>query len=198
MFPYLRGNVAGAIQQTAAAAPYNYCNTVMLHWVTYAFSGWRGSIRYKLLPRGGYNERNHMTTYVQRSHLFGAAYARNEGLMPGYANSTDAAKAIMYRETLLPTPEQPFTGVLGAAYGRSEVNPILEFEVPYYSNNRFTPGKTEDLTGLNVFNECFDYFIQGNGSNDLVYDIHVATGEDFQTFFFTGLPRMYYEPLPPA
>lgn len=198
MFPYLRGNVAGAVQQTAAAAPYNYCNTVMLHWVTYAFSGWRGSIRYKLLPRGGYNERNHMTMYVQRSHLFGVAYARNEGLMPGYANSTDAAKAIMYRETFLPTPEQPFTGVLGAAYGRSEVNPILEFEVPYYSNNRFTPGKTEDLTGLNVFNECFDYFIQGNGSNDLVYDIHVATGEDFQTFFFTGLPRMYYEPLPPA
>jgi hypothetical protein len=40
MFPYLRGNVAGAVHLTGALASYNYCNTVLLHWVTYAFSGW--------------------------------------------------------------------------------------------------------------------------------------------------------------
>lgn len=55
MFPYFRGNVEGAVDNRdngGVPTPYNYANTVLMHWVTLAFSGWRGSIRWKILPRG--------------------------------------------------------------------------------------------------------------------------------------------------
>merc|ERR1712127_989024 len=50
MFPFYRGNVSGAVDNRSGnSVPYNFVNTVMLHWVAAAFSGWRGSIRYKLM-----------------------------------------------------------------------------------------------------------------------------------------------------
>ena len=48
-FPFLRGNVSSAVHSTSAAASYNYCNTMLLHWVTLAYSGYRGSIRWKIV-----------------------------------------------------------------------------------------------------------------------------------------------------
>jgi hypothetical protein len=82
------------------------------------------------------------------------------------------------------------------------VNGVLEFEVPYYSNNRFTPGRDTGLTQTMTFDAAFDYrlFLHGSGADkaNTVIDIHCAVGEDFQCYFFTGLPRMYFEASVPA
>merc|ERR1712071_140686 len=122
MFPFYRGNVSGAVDNRAAnSVPYNFVNTVMLHWVAAAFSGWRGSIRYKLM----FDKCNH---FVAQSHS-SRVYISREGVYPpGVASYT--------REL------SPYGGNSNDGF----VNSTVEFEIPYYSQYRFTPGKLIDYT----------------------------------------------------
>jgi hypothetical protein len=198
-FPYYRGNVPSAVDLTALATPYNYCNTVLLHWVVSAFSGYRGSIRYKLLPRG-YQDRGDRIS-VQRSpwKLTRTEYDYNVVNLPTYSTLKSARAGIVqaYEADNVPDHEHPFVGALGTTLTTNQINGALEFELPYYSSYRFTPGKNADHTSSQFWNAAWDYQIdyQGNGSatSSSTCDVYVAAGEDFQCYFFTGLPRMYYE-----
>jgi hypothetical protein len=200
LFPALRGSVSGAIHTTSGAQPYNYMNTVMVHWVTYMFSGWRGSMRYKVIPkRGG--------TYCDIT----ASRLTNNGGALGYSFGSYAAASLSSASEIASsivldgsTKDKENTGAEGLCYTNSHVNPVLEFEVPFYSPDRFYPGKRENwgtgLTDIEYFNV---YINQISDYGDFVapvacYDLFVAAGEDFQTYFFTGLPPLYYEASPPA
>lgn len=198
VYPYLRGSVAGAIEQTAAGQPYNYCNTVLIHWVTNAFQGWRGSIRYKWLPRGTLNNQVRHNMYVQRHPIGETEFFRESNANVPYSSYEEAGFAIMNGASVLQGSQQYFSGAKGQAYQNGFLNPAIEFELPYYSPFRFTPGKEENHTGLNIYNEGYDYRVRIRGDSSTTFDIHVAAGEDFQTYFFTGLPRMYYEPGVPS
>jgi hypothetical protein len=206
-FPYLRGNVGGAVDTTAAAAPYNYVNTVLLHWVRNAFSGSRGSIRYKLVPRGHQHLADRIE--VQRAPWLPSvpAYRFDAQSMNTYGSVKSARQDIMAgweaaTGNNVPEDEKPFPGTRGMALTTNQVNGALEFEMPYYNAYRFVPGKVQDYTSIQLFDAAWDYRIwyngTGTGSSSSTYDVYVAAGEDFQTYFFTGLPRMYYEASPPA
>jgi len=197
-FPYLRGNVTGAVDTTAAVASYNYCNTVLLHWVTYAFSGWRGSIRWKLTYRGYQNPSRRQAVNIERAPLGGAGYRKATVLAPTYADSNKAAESVVVGPGPFPLSTAPLSGVRGKVYRVGDINPTVEFEVPYYSLYRFSPGKAEDLTTVLNYNEGFDYSITAGLGDNSAYDAHCATGEDFQVYFFTGLPPMYYEGTAPV
>lgn len=187
-FPYLRGNVTGAINQQVSLAPYNFCQTVLLHWVTNAFSGWRGSIRYKALQRGGWADRT--TLYVTREGFNSAPYAYNQY---GFSSPTNQSRAAYESLNSNYVP----SGTLGAAYTHAMVNPTLEWEVPFYSRYRFAAGKEENYTSLTAqWNNNHALLMYLHDSTSRV-DLFVAAGEDFQVYFFTGLPRMYYEAAPP-
>lgn len=198
-YPFLRGNVSGAVHTTTLAAPYNFCNTVLVHWVTWAYSGWRGSLRYKWLPRGRLESSEKPTLYVQRHPIGEAEYVRSDFSPQSFSTDSQAAASAIVSLNAggIPTANAPFGGAKGQVYSSGYLNPAIEFEVPYYSPLRFTPGKEEDHTGINLFNEGYDFFLQCDASDSTAWDIHVACGEDFQTYFFTGLPRLYYEPSPP-
>jgi len=201
MFPYLRGNVAGAVNQTkfptSAPEPYNYCNTVLLHWVTYAFSGWRGSIRWKLLMRGYREENRGPVTYIQRVPVGDSGYQKQFTAGAAFTSDASSALNVVTRSGAYPASDRPLSGVKGSLYQTGFINPNVEFEVPYYSLYRFSPGKAEDLTTTLDYNEGFDYRIFGALGDDTAFDAHCAAGEDFQTYFFTGLPPMYFESAPP-
>lgn len=200
-FPALRGAVAGAINFTITGTNYNYVNTVLLHWVTYMFSGWRGGIRYKVLPKRGIQ---YCDITASRHVSNGNAFSVTQGdLDPATLNSQSQIAASTVLDGSTKDKEQ--TGHEGLAYTTSLVNPVLEFEVPYYSKYRFAPGKTQNWSGINDdFAQHYTVYIQQiNDRADLAgsvgtYDVFCSIGEDFQTFFFTGLPRMYYEPSPPT
>lgn len=203
IFPYLRGNVIGAIDTTGALATYNYCNTVLLHWVRNAYSGWRGSIRYKLLARYGSSGADNI--YVERSNWVptAGAYRYIETPLDVSTNINKKKFDVLTDSTANGRPDQlaGLTGVSGSAFAHSGVNPITEFEVPYYSNLRFTPGKQQDYNSVMSLNPGgFDMTWESNVTNakGSTRDIHVAAGEDFQVYFFTGLPRVYYEVSAPA
>lgn len=188
-FPFLRGNVNGAVNQQVSLATYNFCNTILLHWVVNAFSGWRGSIRYKALPRGGWADRT--TMYATREDFTSAPYAYNQY---GFSSPTNQSRAAAesLNSNLIPT------GAKGAAYTHAMVNPTLEWEVPFYSRYRFAPGKEENYTSLTpIWTNAHALNLYLHDSTTRI-DLHTAIGEDFQTYFFTGLPRMYYEASPPG
>jgi hypothetical protein len=199
MFPFLRGNVAGAVDTTGAAAPYNYANTILLHWVVWGFSGWRGGIRYKMLfqtDKDNAVSNASSKVYIQRDNIYPAgidSYARAVGAQPDYARNEDAAVEII-------KGNGDVTGTKGAVYMTDIINSAVEFEVPYYSPYRFTPGKTENWTTGTTFNRTPNYRTNAllHGGPKSSIDYNVATAEDFQVYFFTGLPRLYYEDLAPS
>lgn len=193
--PYYRGNVPNAVNLTMDNLPYNFCNTLLLHWVVSSFSGWRGSIRYKLMPRNAFDVAMHVERTAYR---FQNDSYLQDSLALGITSSREASREAMVTGADNPEDDSPLSGYNGKAYSNSRVNPALEFEIPYYSNYRFTPGKTADKTNRQEFEGAFDYRMYCDGDNTSVVDIYTATGEDFQTYFFTGLPRMYYEQAPPA
>lgn len=202
MYPFLRGNVTGAIHTTAAAAPYNYCNTLLIHWVTNMYSGWRGGIRYKCVPRGSMNLNARLLNWmVQRSpNRDGLAqHLEQVGGWAAFTNASDTAKSVVYDPTNFLVP---FHGHNGKAITTLSINPALEFEVPFYSSYRFVPGRKEDYTGIASDGdhripgfEILWYFL---GDLNTLADMYVSTAEDYQVYFYTGMPPVYFEASPPA
>lgn len=197
-FPLYRGGVSGAVDTTAAANPYNYCNTVLLHWVATAFSGRRGGIRYKLIPRGANNASNRAS--VQRAPLRQTApnYEENVVNLPTYGSNKAVHASVVREQATTPASNKPLAAANGMALTINRVNGILEFEMPYYSPFRFTPGKSADESSGQFAEAAWDYRIEFLGNASETMDVYVAAAEDFQTFFWTGLPRAYYEATPPA
>ena len=165
------------------------------------FSGWRGGIRYKVLPKRGIE---YCDITASRHKANGSTFSVVTG--PFVQTALSSQSEIAHSTVLsgsLKDAEQ--TGHEGLAYTNSHVNPVLEFEVPYYSQYRFSPGKTQNWSGgTDDFAQFYSVYIQQiNDRPDLAgsvgcYDMFCSVGEDFQTYFFTGLPRMYYEASPPT
>ena len=198
-FPYLRGNVSGAVNSTVAAAPYSYCNTLLLHWVTMAFSGYRGSIRYKLLPLNIGDERDAIDYWIARSSANPGDPMYSSGTTTTLTYGSDVDASVIWMPQADPTlPTSWSSGINGLVYQNGRVNQACEFEVPYYSPFRFTPGKKENHTGTAIFDDAWDYRMQMKGNNAAQMPIFVAAGEDFQCYMFTGLPPMYFESQAPV
>jgi len=202
MFPYLRGNVANAIHSRVGPAPYNFANTVLLHWVTMMHSGWRGSIRYKMIPRGSRNYTTRMFNWMVQRLQYPAGlaqYATQQGGWIGFTNQSNLCQSVVYNNASFTVP---FHGHNGTAVAVGDINPALEFEIPYYSDKRFVPGRKEDYTGTVTSVDhripCYELLWFYLGDVNTLADVYVAAGEDFQTYFFTGMPPLYFESAPPA
>ena len=143
-FPYYRGEIPEAVDNTTTVpiTPYNYCNTVMLHWVTQMFAGYRGSIRWKVLLSGG-SANTDAYVNVQRGGPSNYLY-RVANLPLVYATLEEQRRqAVAFSPAGLDDFQGGFglTGLRGQVVAGGKVNPYVEFEVPYYDNRRFIPGK---------------------------------------------------------
>jgi hypothetical protein len=199
-FPFLRGNVTSAVHTTSGAAPYNYCNTMLLHWVTLAFSGYRGSIRWKICPMSFMANDSLPITQVQRDTSTRYYQNGRTAVFTPITESQMAFQGAVDTSLSLPATNKPFNGSKGMVLTNGYVNPNTEFEVPFYSDDRFVPGKREDYTssfGDYALN-TFDYKIFMRGNNETYINAFCAAGEDFQVYFWTGLPPLYYNPTPPS
>lgn len=214
MFPYLRGNVAGAVHlANSATDPYNFVNTLLVHWVTWAFQGWRGGIRYKILPRGAVTTTTKTSVIEVQRNLNEAAafndlYDQQVANWDFYTTPSDAAKAAVVDNDPLnpPSTRTSLYGARGMMRVLDRININTEFEVPFYSDARYYPGKNTNWTGNPVTDstpfgvDCstWDARIFVSGGTTTLFEIHAAVAEDFQVFFFTGLPKLYYEASSPG
>lgn len=195
-FPMYRGYGTSAVHETASLDKYNYFNTTLLNWITLCFSGYRGSIRYKIIPAGKTSPEDGITV-TRTAFVEGESYYDNQtqsalGLTSDKAanvNQLPSFSSIRY----------PKPGLTGQALTVSSVNGTMEFESPYITPYRFVPGK-KGSNHENVMQEAgaWDYRIYSHGDSTSTYKIYVAAGEDFQTYFWTGMPPVVFEGTPPA
>jgi hypothetical protein len=194
-YPFLRGNVAGGVD-SGDTGEYNFVNTVLMHWVTYAFQGFRGSIRYKALANmTNTSSTTQGTVTVQRKPLGDMLYTRSQNTITSFLYNSAAAQSIVLDYAAPVTRIN--TGVRGLVYTNIDINSATEFEVPFYSQDRFVPGKVQDWTETSQRVEGFKIKVNAVVSGRSVLDMFVAAGEDFQVYMWTGLPRMYCESTPP-
>ena len=159
-------------------------------------------MRWKVLPRGQIDTSHPITMYVGRGLTDSDApeytfFSEGQTANPG-SNSAAKSSTVSWPYGIGDTQTPP-PGATGTAFTHSLVNPTLEFESPFYSSYRFVPGKIQNYTNsTELIGPYFDYRIYANGSTSSVMDFWSAAGDDFQVYFWTGMPRMYYEPLVPA
>lgn len=188
VFPAYRGNVTGAVHLAAAGSvATNYYQMTLLNYLTPAFQGWRGSIRYKMFPRGPHIPRG--TTQVNFRSATG--YQNIQRLpITGTTTENQAMRNIMF--------SGPFhSRQKGVIVTSNPVNSVVEYEIPWWTPMRFCPGKVQDWTSVTTSRDvpvhgatvCID---NPNNSANTVFDVHVAAGDDFSLYFFTGWPRMMF------
>eukprot|EP00918_Siedleckia_nematoides_P017821 GHVU01038201.1.p1 GENE.GHVU01038201.1~~GHVU01038201.1.p1 ORF type:complete len:2755 (-),score=186.31 GHVU01038201.1:129-7826(-) len=193
-FPLYRGNLGpNSIHRTGTGGDYNYVATTLINYFACAYQVKKGSIRYKIITRGG-GASDMSPTSATVSINYQGLYNTDVVDLDG---TTDARVAYAGTEALTNYPRAN-----GTALFAPRVNPVLEFEVPWYSQWRFEPGKRTDYmtTSFNNYPTFvgFTLAIDNDNFSSSGLDVFVAAGEDFTLNMFTGWPRMYFDipPLP--
>jgi len=199
-FPYNRGAVPNAVNGATSGA-YNFCNTTMLNYLSFAYVGWRGSLRWKVIGTGGRAIEPYSVTRVP----FGSNYSNSSTVslnepwtFPAHADA-DMANMIAANGLLVNT-----SGSSGKHIGVLDIAPTVEVEIPFYTNNRMLMCRKRDRTsGAYSDSEEVDgvqinslFFPQKHNEGNGVYakfECHVAGGDDFSTYFYIGPPVLYYE-----
>lgn len=190
-FPFYRGNVDGAVHDRVGPFPYNFCGITMINWLTPAFQAMRGAIRYKIVPK------NNTAGYFPGDDTYYVARTRNEPYDISIETFDNLNPGRVCRSAVFNQDGQ--AKINGATSFNTRVNPVVEFEVPYYSRYRFSPGKQTNWTVQNTptFEQGFQFWAQNEQDGSSYFDTWVSAGEDFTLNFFTGWPRMTYEALVP-
>jgi hypothetical protein len=196
-FPYFRGAPPDAIGRTSSNQPYNFCQTTMLNYCAAAFMGYKGSIRWKVVPDTISN--NNQALYAGRveadeTNIYSATFAPMASTTAG-----PSLRAQNGAERILQPPvfsgDSYNTSLTGMTVSRSDVSP-LELEIPYYSQDKYYIARdfrkcTSPLGRDNWWH--FSATLPG-GSNNYSYNTFCSVGDDFSFIFFLGSPLMYYDP----
>ena len=179
-----------------AGGTYQYAGVTLLHYLSLGFLGFRGGVRYtfdtsKLASTSNLN----VVTRVNRSQA------------SSFSNTiTTLADAGTLGDLQYATWSQnPHLGPMkGASLWSTTVNPIQTVEVPYYSNRRFNLiAEEKDQFAGQIFGPTFNLQTTLNASTIRPrIDVFCSAGEDFNFFFWAGVPPLYTEnllpqPLPP-
>ncbi len=171
---------------------YAYGFMTLMRYLSLGYGGWRGGVRYiyDLPPK---------CCALNGISVTRCATCSNENKsttisVPAGGRSKRATGQIMaaYDES---------SGQDGEIIARQEINPVVGFEVPYYSPMRFSPCRqiTNFRTTENTGQPSFKVKFNGSSADQGLQMIktHVAAAEDFSLFFFLGPPPLYYEVIPP-
>jgi hypothetical protein len=181
-------STSGDETETLTAAEYKFGNMTLLQYLACAFGGWRGSTRwmYDFSPasvRGStwQHVEGTLTAGVNR----GDKYKTNDHDTLAY--STTATRAAYLEDV------RDIQGHDGASVQSTAVNPTISFEVPYYSEYRFTPGKIRTVWDARQL-AMPEYILKAHATSTFM-PAHswCAAGEDWTCFMYLGPPVFYYE-----
>jgi len=177
-FPVYRGVDTQGRHQTNTTAKANIVNTTLLNYLAPAFVGYRGSIRYKVVAacpdnhsggRLGISRTNKAADYS----LVLSGIRQNN-------NNQFASDSISFRPTYFE----------GGEVTDLAVSPVLEVELPYYSNQRFTFTrrlKSFANTAYSRLGHVIDISAPTTTGFTTI-DKYVSVGEDFNLFLYQGQP----------
>lgn len=181
-FPPMRGQVvSGGLNNTGTA---NYTATTLLNYLAPAFLATRGSTRHKLVyKQDASTNSNTCVLSVTR----GVGTSPSNQLTARDITTSDAHALQMADATIR-------TNSLNAmAVTILPLQPILEYEVPYYRNYRFDV--TKDPFGVGDYSPINASFhllgvdnLRINNATIGSIDTYVSVGEDFQLLLYQGPP----------
>jgi hypothetical protein len=189
-FPYYRGYAPQGVDETSVPVyptKYNYCHMTLLNYITPAFACRRGGLRWKYFREG--SSRDNILT-VQRNP-YSSGFFRDENILSDITASRDFRKREWVNE---------FYNMWDGAHATHvHNNPVVEVELPYYDNVRFTIGKIADVTsGIPIGTDMHFHlvFCSWDIASDDYPALHsfVSVAEDFQLGFFTGAPVAWRVP----
>ena len=170
--------------------------TTMMNYLGRAFLGWRGSTRWTI-DASSYGDRgligsNSLSVSLSRNTSF---TNRNVVTPLTNSNAPDFSSIVMQAERGADTH--------GMMLCNTHINPILNVEIPYYLNKRFSYTAQDDEFISSVEGPPYNIssiFPESNSGNEDITLIRtfVSAGEDFNLFFFNGLPPVYFEPFYPV
>lgn len=191
-FPYYRGYAPGAVHETvipAPGTPYNYAKMTLLNYVTPAFTCRRGGLRWKYFRTGGNTDETSLMQVSRDSSSVGD-YAQQETVLITQGGGTTFDR-VRQAEVLLPHTWD------GAVATSTRQNPVVEAEIPFYTNVRFYPAKqadsTGDIGGFRAYHWLSTIWEASESDCPLIH-CYVSVGEDFNLGFFTGAPVAFRVP----
>lgn len=193
--PIYHGAPSGAIDDVydslGADAKWNYAKFTLLNYLLPAYAARRGGLRWKYHLIGHANDPSTMSITLGRAALGYNSYA--QGIYQWGALATSTLKAV---NALMPHT--------WCATHVTDVrnNPVIEAEIPYYEPRRFIFTRDLNVTDAGRFSTSYHYLtaIFPVNSETMLPMMHsyVSTAEDFNLYFFCGVPPIYVvaEPLP--
>lgn len=184
-FPDYRGFAPDAIDITSTGNVYNYAKTTLLNYLTPAFIARRGGLRWKYMQEGDNDASRGRFLQVNRiadssGYLLAEEDVEEQGSGP-YRAAAQMARFI------------PHTWDGAFATSRTQ-NPVLEVELPWYTNVRFFPGRRSDNTAsaLSNFHTLTSIMSTADdGTACAGWHAYVSVAEDFNLAFFVGAPVMF-------
>lgn len=175
----LEDNVGGDV-------PYNFNYLTMYQYCALMFHGVRGNIRYKVKTQG----------YTNNNSLIVGSWTDTPiGSYPTSMITTADASPLTGGAILMKTYNDaiPYSAD-GVAIASADVNDILSMEIPYQSNQLFGASRSLDNEERS-FNIVEVTVISKEDNTNADHGLHMfsAAGEDFQVFFFRGLPLVVYD-----
>jgi len=187
-FPYYRGWEPGGedagFNSSAFFNDYNFCTETLLNYLTPAFACRRGGLRHKysLAQLGSAVRAVKMS--VSRNNLNGSVNLSS-------AHRIDAALEGDRRRRIQETERSS----LGGSHATmANVNPVLEFETPYYTGGQRFESARRVVRYSRFLPGAHDVSVdvpQNLAGSDYRIDRYISIAEDFQLGMFTGAPIMY-------
>ncbi|APG76872.1 hypothetical protein 2 [Beihai picorna-like virus 39] len=163
--------------------------TTILAYAMAPFHGWRGNLRYKFVPCQSVAERPGRVTITRQRVTTGYSLAESGE----YDISSDNLNFIGVEDS---------SSWGGAMVTTPENSNVLEIEWPWYSNERFASVVMRNVRGSarNGLVLSALTFLEGNTTRDYYtgFDAWIAAGDNFNVFFFCGIPPMWEFSLEPV
>lgn len=186
-FPYYRGwdpNGGDAgVPSGGGSAPYSYCNTTLLNYLTPAYVMRRGALRHKAIISDISSPGSAGTFAVARYGLDGT-------------DNSDSTFSL--DDALIGSRRRNFLNTQRGSLGGTAItpvpnNPCLEYETPFYtSGQRFVPARELTYYNLSHLGHQLTTEFRSNVSDTTVrIDKYISTAEDFQLGLFIGAPVYY-------
>jgi len=190
-FPLPKGFFTTGVDTTLLVNQYNYVAMTTMNYLRGAYAGWRGSIRWKFF---GDNTDIKMTVHRTPQTAVTLNYVPTVNAISG-SSSQRARNLIGFRDQS-PT---------GMALTTNQVIPVIEVEIPYMLNTKFSQCKREcwassDYTVQNMYpsGNTFALGVTTSTVTTTMLDAFVAAGEDFSFMGFIGAPVTYAYTYPSA
>lgn len=189
--PLFHGAVQGAIDfcvgSTPAPAHWNYVKTTLLNYLLPAYAARRGGIRWKYHLQGVDNAPSSLSI-TRFSEQLGFFETQQQTYLWSY--NQPHLMADIYN--------QVFPNTWCATHVTDvRNNPVIEAELPYYNNARFYITRNTNVTDVGKRSTSYHQLtahvkvMQATGGDNPVILSYVSVAEDFNLFFFCGVPPLF-------